>query len=157
MRCDCCPLCPISEDDVCPESEGKYGIEHSDGMAGCKHPYNWAKKRDEAYSEHLGDMATDMGIEMTFTAEELDRVIEICKHMIGLDRERPYRRNGKAFYKPCRNYYEETLSENPLLARLPQHLISTEKGMFSAWYKLTNSGLRWLSGRLNITIKREEL
>lgn len=157
MRCDCCPLCPIAEDDVCPESEGKYGIEHHDGMAGCKHPYNWAKKRDEAYSEHLGDTGTDMGVEMTFTAEELDRVIEICKHMIGLDKERPYHRNGKAFYKPYRNYYEEPLHENSLLARLPQHLISVEKDMFSAWYKLTNSGLRWLSGRLNITIKREEL
>ena len=23
MRCDCCPLCPIAEDDVCPESEGE--------------------------------------------------------------------------------------------------------------------------------------
>ncbi len=32
MRCDCCPLCPIAEDDVCPESEGKYGIEHADGL-----------------------------------------------------------------------------------------------------------------------------
>lgn len=38
MRCDCCPLCPIAEDDVCPECEGKYGIEHADGMLGCKHP-----------------------------------------------------------------------------------------------------------------------
>lgn len=32
MRCDCCPLCPIAEDDMCPESEGEYGIEHADEM-----------------------------------------------------------------------------------------------------------------------------
>lgn len=32
MRCDSCPLCPIAEDDVCMESEGKYGIEHADGV-----------------------------------------------------------------------------------------------------------------------------
>lgn len=27
MRCDCCPLRPLAEDDVCPECEGEYGIE----------------------------------------------------------------------------------------------------------------------------------
>lgn len=48
MRCDNCPLCPIAEDDVCLESEGKYGIEHADGMLGCKHPRNWAEKRSNA-------------------------------------------------------------------------------------------------------------
>lgn len=32
MRCDNCPLCPTAEDDVCPESEGKYGIEHADDL-----------------------------------------------------------------------------------------------------------------------------
>lgn len=47
MRCDNCPLCPIAEDGVCPECEGKYGIEHADGMLGCKHPRNWAEKRSE--------------------------------------------------------------------------------------------------------------
>ena len=29
MRCDYCPL--SSPEDVCPEAEGKYGIEHKDG------------------------------------------------------------------------------------------------------------------------------
>lgn len=29
MRCDLCPLCPIAQDDVCIETEGKYGIEHA--------------------------------------------------------------------------------------------------------------------------------
>ena len=153
MRCDCCPLRPLAEDDVCPESEGEYGIEHADGMSGCKHPYNWAKKCDEEYAEYLGDMGTDMGIEMTFTSEELDRVIEICKHTIGLDYKNPYHRSGKAFYKPYRNYYESPLSGNPLLDRLPQHVIKATKGSLSMWYKLTDSGLRWLGGRLDVMIK----
>lgn len=153
MRCDCCPLCPSAEDDVCPESEGKYGIEHADGMSGCKHPYSWAKKRDEEYAEHLGDMGTDMGIVMTFTSEELDRVIEICKHTIGLDYKNPYHRSGKAFYKPYRNYYESPLPGNSLLDRLPQHIIKATKDSLSMWYELTDSGLRWLGYRLNITIK----
>ena len=39
MRCDDCPL--SSDEDVCPEAEGKYGIEHKDGVLGCSHPWNW--------------------------------------------------------------------------------------------------------------------
>ena len=69
MRCDRCPL--SNPEDVCPEAEGKYGIEHKDGMLGCKHPRSWVEKRDEEYSNHLGAMGLDMGIEMCLTAEEL--------------------------------------------------------------------------------------
>lgn len=155
MRCDCCPLCPSAENDVCPESEGKYGIEHADGMSGCKHPYSWVKKRDEEYSEYLSDMGTDMGIEMTFTPEQLDSVIKICKHIIGLDCKNPYHRSGKAFYKPYRNYYDSPLPGNPLLDRLPQHFIKATKGSLSMWYKLTDDGLRWLGKKINIIIKTE--
>lgn len=83
MRCDCCPLAPY--DDACPEAEGEYGIEFKDGTLGCRHPRNWVDKRDNECSEHYGDMGTDMGIEMILTKLELDRAIEICKHMVGLD------------------------------------------------------------------------
>ena len=105
MRCDCCPLCPIAEDDVCPECEGKYGIEHADGMLGCKHPRNWAEKRCNEHDTALGEMGIDMGIEMDFTPEELAKVIDLCKHMVGLDRQRPYHRHGNAFYRPYRNFF----------------------------------------------------
>ena len=61
MRCDMCPLCPIAEDDVCGIAEDpKYGLEHKDGMMGCRHPYNWVKKKDEEYCEHLAEMADGM-------------------------------------------------------------------------------------------------
>ena len=32
MRCDCCSL--GSDEDVCPEAENEYGIEHKDGVLG---------------------------------------------------------------------------------------------------------------------------
>ena len=70
MRCDYC-LLSVPE-DVCPEAEGKYGIEHKDGMLGCSHPWNWVKKRDNDYNEYLGNMGLDMGIEMDFTSKELN-------------------------------------------------------------------------------------
>lgn len=154
MKCDCCPLAPF--DDVCPESEGKYGIEFKDGSLGCKHPRNWAEKRDFEHSKVYGEMGTDMGIEMTFTNEELERVIEICKHMVGLDYKKPYHRHGKAFYKPYRNYYEAPKSGNKLLDRLPFVVIERKEGNVSIWYELTENGLAWLGRQLKITIWGEK-
>lgn len=159
MRCDCCPLCPIADDDVCPESEGEFGLEHADGMWGCKHPRNWAEKRSNEHDTVLGEMGTDMGIEAMFSAEELKQVIELCKHMIGLDYHKPYHRRGKAFYKAYRNYYTDGISGNPLLDKLCGVLgiMRKEQGRIGTLYALTQYGLKWLGRRLNITIKDEEM
>lgn len=54
MRCDRCPLCPI--DDACEIAYSELGIEHKDGMCGCRHPYNWAKKKADEYAKYLGEM-----------------------------------------------------------------------------------------------------
>lgn len=67
-------------------------------------------------------MGTDMGIEMMFSEEELKQVIELCKHMVGLDYKKPHRlyhRHGKAFNKPYRNYYEAHLGGDEILDKLP--------------------------------------
>lgn len=132
MRCDCCPF--SWEDDVCPEAESEYGIEHKDGSLGCRHPRNWIDKRDKEHSEHIGNMGTDMGIEMSLTKAELDRAVELCKHMIGLDYKKPYHRHGKAFYKPYRNYYESPISGNSILDKLPFGIINRKEGEQSIWY-----------------------
>ena len=153
MRCDYCPL--GSDEDVCLEAEGKYGIEHKDGVLGCTHPWNWVKKRDDDYCNYLGDMGIDMGVEMSFTTEELNQVIEICKHMVGLDRKSPYHRHGKAFYKPYRNYYCELPIGIEILDRLPKHIMKVDKSEKYSWYYLSNDGLKWLGRQLNIIIKPE--
>lgn len=153
MRCDCCPLCPY--DEVCLEAEGDYGIEHKDGVLGCRHPRNWIEKRDREYTEYLGDMGTDMGIEMDLSENELKRAIELCKHMIGLDYSNPYHRHGKAFYKPYRNYYEAPITGDKTLDRLPSFVITKEISNISIWYTLTSEGLQWLGRQLHITIKQE--
>lgn len=79
MRCDYCPL--GSDEDVCPEAENEYGIEHKDGVLGCKHPWNWVVKRDNEYTNYLGEIGLDMGIEMNSSKSEIDRIVEICKHI----------------------------------------------------------------------------
>ena len=153
MRCDCCPLCPY--DDVCLEAEGDYGIEHKDGVLGCKHPRNWVEKRDREYTDYLGKMGTDMGIEMDLSENELKRAIELCKHMIGLDYSNPYHRHGKAFYKPYRNYFEAPITGEKILDKLPSFVITKEISDISIWYTLTSEGLQWLGRQLHITIKQE--
>lgn len=159
MRCDCCPLCPIADDDVCPESEGEFGLEHADGIWGCKHPRNWAEKRSNEHDTMLSEMGTDMGIEMSFSQDDLKRVIELCKHMVGLDYHKPYHRHGKAFYKAYRNYYTDGISGNPLLDKLCGVLgiMRKEQGRIGTLYALTQYGLEWLGRRLNITIKDVEM
>ena len=151
MRCDCCPL--SDPEDTCPEADGKYGINHKDGVLGCSHPWNWVNKRDMEYCEYLGNMGTDMGIEMDLTKEELRLAIKICKHMVGLDYKNPYHRHGKVFYKPYRNYYEAPLDGNKVLDKLPNYIVKKTQGELSIWYELTRSGMEWLGRQLNITIK----
>ncbi len=153
MRCDCCPLCPIAEDNACPESEGKYGIEHADGMLGCRHPKNWAKKRDEEHTEYLSDMGTDKGVELCISEDELKIAVDYCKHMVGLDYERPYQRHGKLFYKPYRNHWEAPANGNKILDKLPRFLVIREADEMGVLYALTVDGLKWLGRQLKITIK----
>lgn len=154
MRCEYCPL--SDPEDVCPEAEGEYGIEFKDGSIGCRHPRNWVDKRDQKYTKYLGDMGLDMGIEMTFSDEELKKVIGLCGHMIGLDYSKAYWRHGKAFYKAYRNYYSSPPSGNALLDKLPQPVIKRIKSPNGVWYKLTRTGLEWLGRQLKITIKEIE-
>lgn len=153
MRCDCCPLCPIAEDDMCPESEGEYGIEHTVSMLGCRHPKNWVKKRDEEHTEYLSDMGTDMGVELCISEDELKIAVDYCKHMVGLDYERPYQRHGKLFYKPYRNHWEAPSNGNKILDKLPRFLVTREADEMGVLYALTVDGLKWLGRQLKITIK----
>ena len=37
--------------------------------------------------------------------ENENRYIDLAKHCIGLDRKKPYIRNGKKFYRPYRNFF----------------------------------------------------
>lgn len=154
MRCDCCPL--GSDEDVCPEAENEYGIEHKDGVLGCKHPRNWCEKKADDFAEYLGEMGTDMGLEMTFLKSDLQKIVELCKHTIGLDYKKPYHRHGKAFYRPYRNYFAASSNGERLLDRLSGLVVERRETERSVLYRLTPDGLKWLGRQLNITIKECE-
>lgn len=110
------------------------------------------------HADALGEMGLDMGIEMEFTKEELADVIEICKHMIGLDDKNPYHRHGNAYYKPYRNYYiMPPMPDDYILNRLPMFIMRSEESINGEWvcYELTDEGLDWLGRGLKITIKHK--
>lgn len=134
-------------------AEGEFGLEHADGTWGCKHPRNWAEKRSNEHDTALGEMGTDMGIEMSYSKEDFELLIDCCKHMVGLDYKTPYHRHGKAFYRPYRNHYCDTVSGNKLLDKLPDFIVRKERGQRGVTYVLTRDGLDWLGRQLQITIK----
>ena len=104
------------------------------------------------YADELGDIGLDMGIEMDFAPEELERVTEICKHMVGLDYKRQYHRHVKAFYRAYRNYYEDMPEGNRLLDKLPECLFTVHRDERGATYHLTPTGLAWLGRRIGVVI-----
>jgi hypothetical protein len=112
------------------------------------------EKRDSEHDTLYGEMGMDMGIEMNLTEEEFAKAIEICKHMVGLDSERPYHRHGKAFYRAYRNYFGDGPEGNILLDKLPECLFTVHRDERGATYHLTKTGLEWLGRQLHITITR---
>lgn len=154
MRCDYCPLCP-TYDEVCDITDSEYGTVSKDGELGCKHPRNWIEKRHNEYCEDAERMGTDMGIEMTLGEDGVKEAIKLCKHMIGLDHKKPYRRHGKMFYRPYRNYFSVRPESDNILGKLPKYIMNTRMGEKYVSYSLTKKGLDWLGRQLHIKIWEE--
>ena len=89
----------------------------------------------------------------------MEKAIELAKHAIGLDRKKTYKRHGKYFYKPYRNYFAASQSLcsiwDGLVAKGYAKAGKKERGG-GRIYWLTREGLDWLGKELNITIHDEE-
>ena len=82
-----------------------------------------------------------------------------CIGMVGScsQRHKPYRRHGKMFYRPWRNYFS-TAAPSPLWEELCAHGYAdhgavSERGVM---YWMTRKGLDWLGAQLDMTIYDEE-
>ena len=97
------------------------------------------------------------------------RIITYCTmrqqalHCIGMvdscsQRHKPYRRHGKAFYRPWRNYFDTNADDkvwNQLCdAGYAEHGEVSDNGGAMFW--LTRKGLDWIGEQLNMTIYDEE-
>ena len=88
-----------------------------------------------------------------------NRFIEVAKHAIGLVYRKPYKRHGKRFYRPYRNYFAVSIGssdyelwETMKSAGYAECRRSNDRAMF--W--LTRVGLDWLGEKLGMRIYDEE-
>ena len=85
--------------------------------------------------------------------------IDLVSHCIGLDYKKPYKRHGRYFYRPYRNYYGAGGKDVEIWD------VMVEAGYAAAgkkdreggrMYWLTREGLDWLGKKLGIQIWNEE-
>ena len=88
-----------------------------------------------------------------------EKCIAFASHAIGLDNKKPYKRHGRLFYRPYRNYYDASLADSEIWHRM------VDKGYAEVGKKdryggrmfwLTREGLDWLGNELGIVIHDEE-
>lgn len=77
--------------------------------------------------------------------------IDQMKHCIGLHRCKPYRRHGKLFYKPYRNYFDCGRHDDPVWSELADCGLAVDVNG-QGWYELTKAGLEALSSAAGIHI-----
>ena len=90
---------------------------------------------------------------------EGEKYINLASHAVGLDHKKPYKRHGRLFYRPYRNYYAASPNcreawEMLVDAGYAERGIGLSRG--GRMYSLTRKGLDWLGERLGIVIYYEE-
>lgn len=93
------------------------------------------------------------------TEQEEKRCINLASHAIGLDRKKPYKRHGKLYYRPYRNYYVTGASNNEewnVMVEAGYSEAGEENRHGGRTYRLTREGLDWLGNLLGIHIYDEE-
>ena len=166
MKCEMCPYQPTRSEagdyDDCFASEEEQ-IEFKDGSYGCKFTRKQLDRMYEEYSEYLGDMGTDMGVEDDFKNKgwNLRIALQHMMHMVGMYPEgvrHAYKRHGKIFYRPYRNYwtgFDKYLDYfSGALGIVKKH--EPEKEGRDVWYSLTDYGRKFLGRHIDATIYPEE-
>ena len=81
--------------------------------------------------------------------------VAVMEHAVGLDRKKPYKRHGKLFYRPYRNYFA-TGAKNDLWEAIRNEGYATaQQQQSSVYYFLTRSGLDWLGVQIGVHIYDE--
>lgn len=81
--------------------------------------------------------------------------IAVMQHAIGMGHKRPYKRHGKLYYKPYRNYFA-TGAKDSLWEEIRKEGYATmREESFHIYYFLTRSGLDWLGKQIGVHIYDE--
>ena len=91
----------------------------------------------------------------------MDKQISDAQHAIGMGHRKPYKRHGRSFYRPYRNYFC-TAPDNPVWCEL-ERLGYAKHGEIrdhgncqTTTFWLTRSGLDWLGEQIGVVIHDEE-
>ena len=161
MKCEFCrfqpPVGAEGYQDECVYFE-KYGKIWKDGREGCTLTHAQLAKWDDEYSTYLGDMGLDMGMADDFEhlGLSMERAINVCKHMLGMDVRKTYKRHGKVFYKPYRNYFYGFQKELDYMTGLGLIVKQQDVDDKHPYYWLTKEGTRWLERKTGIVIRELE-
>ena len=85
--------------------------------------------------------------------------INLAKHCIGIDHKKPYKRHGRYFYRPYRNYYDAVGKDVKILDAMVNagYAEAGRKNRYGGrMYWLSRQGLDWLGEKLGIHIWDEE-
>lgn len=163
MKCEKCKFAPSADadgyEDECPAFYD-YGKEFKDGSLGCTLTYSHMAKMEKLHDKAMNEEATDYGLEHDFEIHgyDMEKVIGFCKHFVGLDMARPYKRHGRLYYKAYRNYWydNDNVPEFDLMCAGAFGLMGKKKEEKGVFYWLTAAGLEWLSRKTGIQIRREK-
>lgn len=91
--------------------------------------------------------------------EKYKKYIPFASHAIGLDHKEPYKRHGRYFYKPYRNYYDASEENSKVWDSMVADGFAKagKKDRHGGrMYWLTRKGLDWLGEQLGIVIHNED-
>ena len=160
-HCDDCGFLAVEGCEY-PEFYCSVGVQEDDPKfdednigCGCHYNLRTLRKRqkENEHAEYLHYLRYDDYMLMPtidWTDENksiLEQHRKLVRHAIGLGRERPYRRHGKLFYKPYRNYFQTRTATHdyPYWERLvTAGLADKEEDGDNIWYHVTRRGLDWL-------------
>ena len=87
--------------------------------------------------------------------EQENIYINCASHAIGLDRKKPYKRHGKLFYRPYRNYYAASPKDCEVWKMMVAAGYAEADRYGGRLYWLTRKGLDWLGEQIGVHIHDE--
>lgn len=81
--------------------------------------------------------------------------IVVMQHCVGLGRKKPYKRHGKLFYRPYRNYFATGAQDELWEAIRKEGYATARKEQSHVFYFLTREGLDWLGKQIGVYIHDE--
>lgn len=169
MRCERCKALQLDDyecgvyDCILGVSEDEL-VEFPDGEYGCK--LHWKtiqrciRERDLCYEISMAEgqkMCNPEKYDEVLEKANGKRYIEEAKHCVGLDRKKPYKRNGKLYFRPYRNYFntnydDEIWSDLKFLgfADCDCEYWENEEKKKSVFFSLNEDGRKWLAEKIGI-------